>query len=96
MLKKSEDLGLSDCTVRRPAWGIGQGGRGGATGPADLDLNSPNIVLLRAEEVARVLRCSRSQVYSWIQTGAIPAVRFGKSVRIPAEEFRKWLAQKNM
>jgi excisionase family DNA binding protein len=53
-------------------------------------------VFLRAEEVAGILRCSRSQVYGWIKRGQIPAVRFGRSVRIPREDFFKWLADIGM
>jgi len=34
-------------------------------------------------EVAAMLRVSRMTVYRWVHAGEMPAVRFGKSFRVP-------------
>lgn len=41
--------------------------------------------LLTVDEVAQKLKLSKSMVYLLCQQGKLPTVRFGKSVRIPAE-----------
>lgn len=43
--------------------------------------------MLRASDVAALLGLSRSEVYRLIGRGAIPAVRIGRSVRVP----RRWV-----
>ena len=47
-------------------------------------------IMLRASQVAVLLGLSRSEVYRLIERGDIPAVRFGRSVRVP----RKWVEQR--
>ncbi len=47
--------------------------------------------LLRPEEVAEILGIGRSRVYVLIREGVIPSVRIGKSVRVPARAFWKWM-----
>lgn len=45
---------------------------------------------LTVAEVADMCRVSRMTVYRWVHSGDLPAVRFGKSFRVPqaaAEEF---------
>ncbi|WP_291378039.1 helix-turn-helix domain-containing protein [Demequina sp.] len=45
---------------------------------------------LTVAEVADMCRVSRMTVYRWVHNGDLPAVRFGKSFRVPqaaAEEF---------
>ena len=48
-------------------------------------MSEPTIerIVLRAEEVARLLDLSVSQVYRLAAAGEIPAVYFGRSVRFP-------------
>ena len=46
-------------------------------------------VLLRPRRVAALLDLSRSAVYEQINSGAIPSVRIGRSVRVPAEAIRE-------
>ena len=50
-------------------------------------------LVYRIGEVARLLQISAASVYRRIDSGAIPAVRYGRSVRVPAwwieEEGRK-------
>lgn len=41
------------------------------------------VLLLRVAEAARLLACSRSQAYKLVQTGEIPAIRVGSSIRVP-------------
>ena len=49
--------------------------------------------LLRAQEVATVLSLSRSKVFQLIASGELPAVRIGRSVRVPAQALREWVEQ---
>jgi excisionase family DNA binding protein len=50
-------------------------------------------VLLRIEDVARLLQLSRSKAYSMAKAGGLPAVRIGKSIRIPESALADWLTQ---
>lgn len=40
---------------------------------------------LTVAEVAQMLRVSRMTVYRWIHAGDMPAVRFGRSFRVPQQ-----------
>lgn len=40
---------------------------------------------LTVAEVAEMCRVSRMTVYRWVHNGDLPAVRFGKSFRVPQE-----------
>lgn len=48
-------------------------------------------LLLRIPEAAARLGIGRSTVYELIQAGALPVVRIGKSVRIPASRLEAWV-----
>jgi excisionase family DNA binding protein len=48
-------------------------------------------LLLRVEEVAEMLSLGRSKTYELIASGAIPVVRLGRCVRVPAPALRRWL-----
>jgi excisionase family DNA binding protein len=48
--------------------------------------------VLRPAEVARMLQCSRSQIYRMAAAGTIPAVYLGRSVRIPRKQLVEWIA----
>jgi excisionase family DNA binding protein len=48
-------------------------------------------LLLRVEEVAELLSLGRSKTYELIASGAIPVVRLGRCVRVPAPALRRWL-----
>ena len=55
--------------------------------------------LLKPDEVSAILRISRSLAYRMMQTGQIPTIRFGGSVRVRAcdlDEFvqRSWTGWK--
>jgi excisionase family DNA binding protein len=48
--------------------------------------------LLKPTEVANVLGIGRSKAYELIAAGAIPSIRIGASVRVPADSLRAWIA----
>lgn len=50
--------------------------------------------VLRPDEVAKLLNCSRSQVYSLIKSGEISSIRVGRAVRVPEAAFASWLSVK--
>jgi excisionase family DNA binding protein len=39
------------------------------------------------------LRVSRNRIYQLIADGAIPHLRFGRTIRIPAEGLERWIEQ---
>lgn len=45
-------------------------------------------------EVAQALQVSRNRIYDMVATGELPALRLGKTIRIPAEQLDQWI-QKN-
>lgn len=47
----------------------------------------------RVSRAAEVLDISRSQMYKLIADG-FPAVKIGKSIRVPARELNEWAAKK--
>jgi excisionase family DNA binding protein len=47
---------------------------------------------VRVTEAAKMLGIGRSKTYDLISTGVLPSVRIGKSVRVPVDALRKWLA----
>ena len=49
-------------------------------------------LLLRVDETARRLSLARSTVYQLVASGALPSVRFGRSVRIPLADLEAWVA----
>jgi excisionase family DNA binding protein len=50
-----------------------------------------SIELITVPEVARRLKLSKSKVYLLCQRGEIPAIQFGKSVRVPLHELDTWI-----
>lgn len=50
-------------------------------------------VLLTVEEAARALSLGRSKTYALLASGALPVVRIGRSVRVPAAALREWAEQ---
>jgi len=48
-------------------------------------------LLLRAEEVARLLGIGRTKVYELIGRGELPVVRIGRLVRVPRAELEQWI-----
>lgn len=52
-------------------------------------LSDSGRLLLRARTAAQLLDMSVSKVYAMIQSGELPSVRLGCSVRIPADKLRE-------
>ncbi len=50
-------------------------------------------LLLRVPEAAALVSISRSKGYELIASGEWPVVRVGRSVRVPVEALRAWVAQ---
>jgi len=49
--------------------------------------------LLRAMEVSRILNISRSMTYQLLQSGRIPVVRIGNSVRVRPKDLNEFINQ---
>jgi len=49
------------------------------------------IRLLKVSDVARMTQISPSQVYTMIQEGMLPAVRFGSALRVRPEDLQKFI-----
>ncbi len=47
--------------------------------------------LLNACELALALGCSKKKVYGLLQKRALPTVRIGRHLRVPANAFQDWL-----
>ncbi len=54
------------------------------------DVN-PGKLALKPAEVAEMLSISRNRIYEFVQTKQIPAIRFGKSIRIPTKALEQWI-----
>jgi excisionase family DNA binding protein len=48
-------------------------------------------MLLRADQVARALGLGRSKVYELMQSGELPVVRIGRSVRVSRTSLEEWV-----
>lgn len=46
----------------------------------------------RVGEVAEMLAISRSLAYEMASTGRLPAIRIGRSLRVPAARLHEWAA----
>jgi excisionase family DNA binding protein len=49
--------------------------------------------LLKSEEVAAILKISRSMAYAIMKRGDIPTVRIGSSVRVRPEDLDKYILE---
>ena len=56
--------------------------------------SSDEPLLLRVEEVARLLGVGRTTVYALVAAQKLPVVRIGRSVRIPREALEQWIREK--
>ena len=50
-------------------------------------MTNRDTAVMKVDEVARALRVGRRQCYAAIERGEIPAIRIGRSLRVP----RAWL-----
>jgi excisionase family DNA binding protein len=48
-------------------------------------------MLLRVDEAAHMLRIPRSRLYQMLSRGDVPAVRLGRSLRVPADALKRWV-----
>jgi excisionase family DNA binding protein len=48
-------------------------------------------ILVSVEEAARLLGLSRGKAYELAQRGALPVVRFGRSVRVHRDRLEEWI-----
>ena len=71
----------------------GRGGDQGEAGqPADAgDLGALGSSFLTVAEVASLMRVSKMTVYRLVHGGDLPAVRVGRSFRVPEEAVRRYL-----
>ena len=53
--------------------------------------NFSNVRFLTVSEVAEVMRVSKMTVYRLIHSGEMPAVRFGRSYRVPESAVEQYL-----
>jgi excisionase family DNA binding protein len=47
--------------------------------------------ILTVEEVRRALRLSRAKAYELVHRQGFPAIRFGRTIRVPRDAFIRWL-----
>lgn len=50
-------------------------------------------LLLKPEEVAGIIGVGRSRVYELLASHALPTVRIGNSIRVPADGLRAWIRE---
>lgn len=53
-------------------------------------------LLLRMSEVQELTGWSRAKCYQMAASGEIPSVKSGRSVRVPAEPFMRWIEAKTV
>ena len=53
--------------------------------------NFSNVHFLTVSEVAEVMRVSKMTVYRLVHSGELPAVRFGRSYRVPESAVQTYL-----
>ncbi|MBA2323568.1 MAG: helix-turn-helix domain-containing protein [Pseudonocardiales bacterium] len=53
----------------------------------------PGQALLTVAEVAKTLRVSKMTIYRLIEAGELPAIRIGRSFRVPESGYRAYLAR---
>ena len=64
-----------------------------APAPAPVALPPEPLLLLKVQELARLMRVDRKTVYALIEAGDVPGVRrFGRAIRIHRQTAVDWLA----
>lgn len=48
-------------------------------------------LLLTPIEAANAIGVGTSKIYELLASGAIPSIRIGKSIRVPADKLREWI-----
>jgi excisionase family DNA binding protein len=62
----------------------------------NLQSKTPTPILLTGNEVAEILKVSRSFAYSLMKKGDIPVVRIGRSVRVNLEALNTFIENKTI
>lgn len=47
--------------------------------------------VLTVEEVEEILRISRTKAYEFVNSGAFPIKKIGRTIRVPKKSFYEWL-----
>ena len=50
-------------------------------------------LLLRVHEAAKAIGLGRSKTYELVASGVLPSVRLGRSIRVPAQAVREFVAR---
>ncbi len=50
-------------------------------------------LLLRADEAAVALGLGRSTIYELLASGKLPAIRFGRAIRVPKAALEAWIRE---
>jgi excisionase family DNA binding protein len=58
-------------------------------------LTATEPTLLTVDEAARFLRISRAKAYGMAQSGELPTVRMGRSVRVRRDRLEAWLDERS-
>lgn len=58
-------------------------------------LDRPLPLAVRVTEAARLLDIGRSKCYDLIRTGVLPAIRVGKTVRVPLAPLYAWVEKQS-
>ena len=58
-----------------------------------MDQSTPSMRFLTVQEVADTMRVSSMTVYRMVHSGEIPAIRFGRSFRIPESALSQLMGQ---
>lgn len=53
-------------------------------------------VLLRTEEVSRLLQIGRTMTFQLIANGDLPVIRIGRAVRVPRSELERWIRERTL
>lgn len=51
-------------------------------------------VILTVPEAAKLARVGKAQIYNLSHTKHFPAIKIGRTIRIPRDAFRRWLENK--
>lgn len=84
---------MSDSGKRKQADGPGQPPDGDVVGIGGAPENPPlsELTFFTVAEVAEVMRVSRMTVYRLVHSGELPAVRVGRSFRVPQRAVHDYL-----
>ena len=65
-----------------------------ALNPTQANNSAASPVFLTVEQVAKRLYVGRSTAYNMVNSGEIPAVRFGRLIRVPVSALDQYLSNK--